>query len=79
MGDGLTREKAFLREALQDDFLFQNLDEQEQNQFIKAMKNEHITAGTKLCQQGDFSDFFCVVETGTIELPGISEKCMCIR
>jgi len=60
-------QQTFLLEALQDDFLFQNLDDNEQSQFIKAMRNEQIKAGTQLSRQGDLSDFFCVVESGTIE------------
>lgn len=60
-------EQEFLRQALQNDFLFQNLDQTEQTKFIKAMQNEKIPAGTQLYRQDDLSDCFCVVETGTIE------------
>lgn len=57
----------FLQEALKDNFIFMEMTVAECTQFIGAMQQETVTAGTKIIQQGDVGDFFYIIESGTVK------------
>ena len=58
----------FLQRALQNNFIFLDVNEAELHYFVMAMQSETIaTIGTKIIQQGDMGDYFYIVESGTID------------
>lgn len=59
-------EELFLAEALQRNFVFAELDEDELHKLIGSMMREVVSTGSKVVVQGDIGEFFYVVESGTI-------------
>jgi cAMP-dependent protein kinase regulator len=62
--DQLARIKA----AIQPNFLFRNLDEEQETDVLAAMKEVKIGAGEKIIEQGAAGDYFYVVESGKLEV-----------
>lgn len=63
----------FLKESVQENFLFGDLTPKECEQIVGAMQPAMAYAGTKIIQQGDKGDFFYILEVGTItfEVDGV--------
>jgi cAMP-dependent protein kinase regulator len=60
-------QKARLKECLCRCFLFTNLEEQDMNIVIGAMKEVRVEAKQCVISQGDNGDFLFVIETGTLD------------
>lgn len=59
---------ARIRAAIQPNFLFRNLDEEQENDVLAAMKEVTLEAGETIIEQGAAGDYFYVVESGTLEV-----------
>ena len=59
-------EREFLNEALGENFIFSDLNDQERNRLIDAMQKQIAEKGSILIKQGDLGDFFYVVEDGVV-------------
>ena len=57
----------FLKDAIGENFIFSNLNDEELNAFVGAMREEWAQNNDVICKQGDPGDFFYVVEKGTVE------------
>lgn len=57
----------FLKDAIGENFIFSNLNDEELNAFVGAMKEEWAQSNDVICKQGDPGDYFYVVEQGTVE------------
>jgi len=62
--DQLARIKA----AISPNFLFRNLDEEQETDVLGAMKEVKIGAGFTIIEQGAAGDYFYVVESGKLEV-----------
>jgi CRP-like cAMP-binding protein len=61
------KQASFLYETLQNNFIFTEMTSTECKQFVGAMQQEQVSAGTKIIQQGAIGDFFYIVESGTVD------------
>ena len=57
-----------IRSAIKPNFLFRNLDEEQEADVLAAMKEVRIGAGEMIIEQGAAGDYFYVVEEGTLEV-----------
>lgn len=57
-----------IREAIKDNFLFKNLDEEQEADVLNAMKEVSLPANDVIIKQGDAGDYFYIVEKGTLEI-----------
>ncbi|WWD16635.1 hypothetical protein CI109_101065 [Kwoniella shandongensis] len=57
-----------IRLAIQPNFLFRNLDEDQEADVLAAMKEVNIGPGELIIEQGAAGDYFYVVESGTLEV-----------
>lgn len=60
--------QAFLFEALQHNFVFQDLSLRELKPLIMAMESFTVSKGTTIIQQGDIGDYFYVLEEGQVSI-----------
>jgi len=60
--DQLRRIKA----STKNNFLFRDLDEEQETGVLNAMRETHVTAGQVVIRQGDVGDYFYVVEAGLL-------------
>jgi CRP-like cAMP-binding protein len=57
----------FLRQALQHNYLFMDLTENNLAELVDAMEPHVAEAGTKIIQQGDTGDYFYIVQSGQVD------------
>lgn len=57
-----------IRFAIKDNFLFKNLDEEQEMDVLTAMREVNIPAKDTIIQQGDAGDYFYIVEQGELEV-----------
>lgn len=57
-----------IEQSIKNNLLFRNLDEDQYNDVLNAMKEVRVPAGTQVIVQGAVGDFFYVVESGTFEV-----------
>lgn len=57
-----------IKAAIKPNFLFRNLDEEQERDVLAAMKEVSIGAGEMIIEQGAAGDYFYVVERGTLEV-----------
>jgi cAMP-dependent protein kinase regulator len=57
-----------IRAAIKPNFLFRNLDEEQETDVLAAMKEVSVEAGEKVIEQGAAGDFFYVVESGRLDV-----------
>ncbi|CAK9787138.1 unnamed protein product [Cutaneotrichosporon oleaginosum] len=57
-----------IRFAIKDNFLFKNLDEEQEMDVLTAMREVNIPAKDIIIQQGDAGDYFYIVERGELEV-----------
>ncbi|ODN97345.1 cAMP-dependent protein kinase regulator [Cryptococcus wingfieldii CBS 7118] len=61
-------QQARIRQAIQPNFLFRNLDEEQESDVLAAMKEVSVSAGETVIEQGAAGDYFYVVESGRLEI-----------
>lgn len=61
-----TEEKKFIRQALQNNFVFSSLSEREIRTIVDAFEQFSVTAGKTMIQQGDAGDYFYVMKQGRV-------------
>ncbi|GAA5871470.1 hypothetical protein JCM8547_001352 [Rhodosporidiobolus lusitaniae] len=61
-------QRSRIEKAIANNLLFRNLDEDQHNDVLNAMKEVTVQAGTEVIVQGAVGDFFYVVEEGTFEV-----------
>lgn len=57
-----------IRSAIKPNFLFRNLDEEQEADVLSAMKEVKINAGEMIIEQGAAGDYFYVVESGQLDV-----------
>lgn len=57
-----------IRAAIKDNFLFKNLDEEQEQDVLSAMREVNIPPKDTIIQQGDAGDYFYIVEKGELEV-----------
>lgn len=57
-----------IREAIRPNFLFRNLDEEQEHDVLAAMKEIKVQPGETVIQQGDAGDYFYIVESGELDI-----------
>ena len=57
-----------IRTAIKPNFLFRNLDDEQEADVLAAMKEVTIGPGEIIIEQGAAGDYFYVVESGTLEV-----------
>ncbi|WVQ78761.1 hypothetical protein IAT38_000852 [Cryptococcus sp. DSM 104549] len=57
-----------IRQAIKPNFLFRNLDEEQEADVLDAMKEVTIQPGEMVIEQGAAGDYFYVVESGTLDV-----------
>lgn len=57
-----------IRFAIKDNFLFKNLDEEQEMDVLTAMREVNIPPKDTIIQQGDAGDYFYIVEQGELEV-----------
>lgn len=57
-----------IREAIKPNFLFRNLDEEQEADVLAAMKEVTVPPGDTVIQQGDAGDYFYIVESGELDI-----------
>lgn len=57
-----------IRDAIKDNFLFKNLDEEQEADVLNAMKEVSIPANEIIIKQGDAGDYFYIVEKGNLDI-----------
>ncbi|KAH9173448.1 cyclic nucleotide-binding-like protein [Lactarius sanguifluus] len=55
-----------IRASTKNNFLFRDLDEEQETGVLNAMRETHVTAGQVVIRQGDVGDYFYVVESGLL-------------
>src|SRR6266702_110370 len=55
-----------IRGSTKNNFLFRDLDEEQETGVLNAMRETHATAGQVVIRQGDVGDYFYVVESGSL-------------
>ncbi|KAJ2288382.1 hypothetical protein IWW55_006518, partial [Coemansia sp. RSA 2706] len=61
-------QKQRIRDALDSNFLFKNMDEDSYRDVIDAMEEKHVQPGQSVIVQGGVGDYFYIVERGTFEI-----------
>jgi cAMP-dependent protein kinase regulator len=56
-----------IKDAIKPNFLFRNLDEEQEADILAAMKEVTVSPGETVIQQGDAGDYFYIVETGELD------------
>jgi len=59
---------ARIRAAIKPNFLFRNLDDEQETDVLAAMKEVNTSPGEMIIEQGAAGDFFYVVESGKLEV-----------
>lgn len=59
---------ARIRNAIKDNFLFRNLDEEQEHDVLAAMKEVQVKPGEIVIQQGDAGDYFYIVQSGELDI-----------
>ncbi|EIW68872.1 hypothetical protein TREMEDRAFT_44181 [Tremella mesenterica DSM 1558] len=59
---------ARIRSAIKPNFLFRNLDEEQEADVLAAMKEVSLDAGEMIIEQGAAGDYFYVVESGKLDV-----------
>lgn len=57
-----------IRSAIKPNFLFRNLDDEQETDVLAAMKEVKIAAGEMIIEQGAAGDYFYVVESGSLDV-----------
>nr|XP_019012155.1 cAMP-dependent protein kinase regulator [Kwoniella pini CBS 10737]OCF50936.1 cAMP-dependent protein kinase regulator [Kwoniella pini CBS 10737] len=57
-----------IRQAIKPNFLFRNLDEEQETDVLAAMKETTISAGEMIIEQGAAGDYFYIVESGELDI-----------
>jgi len=57
-----------IRAAIKPNFLFRNLDPEQEADVLAAMKEVDLREGEMIIEQGAAGDYFYVVESGTLEV-----------
>ncbi|WRT65593.1 uncharacterized protein IL334_002538 [Kwoniella shivajii] len=57
-----------IKQAIKPNFLFRNLDEDQEVDVLAAMKEVTIAAGEMIIEQGAAGDYFYIVENGTLDV-----------
>ena len=55
-----------IRGTTKNNFLFRDLDDEQETGVVNAMRETHVTAGQVVIRQGDVGDYFYVVESGLL-------------
>jgi len=58
---------ARIKDAIRPNFLFRNLDEEQEADVLAAMKEVKVAPNETVIQQGDAGDYFYIVETGELD------------
>lgn len=61
-------QRARIESSTEKNLLFRNLDEEQHNDVVNAMKEVQVTQGTEVIVQGAVGDFFYVVESGDFQI-----------
>jgi CRP-like cAMP-binding protein len=61
-------QRSRIQNAVQNNFLFKNLDEDQYKEVVDAMAEKKVTSGEDVITQGAVGDFFYVVETGQLDV-----------
>lgn len=61
-------QRARIESSTEKNLLFRNLDEEQHNDVVNAMKEVQVTQGTEVIVQGAVGDFFYVVESGDFQV-----------
>lgn len=61
-------QRARIEASIKGNLLFRNLDEEQHNDVLNAMKEVRVPQGTEVVVQGAVGDFFYVVESGQFEV-----------
>lgn len=56
-----------IRAAIQKNFLFKNLDEEQYTDVVNAMTEKPLKANTHVIEQGGVGDYFYIVESGQLD------------
>lgn len=56
----------FLQDALQDNFVFEKIPQEQQDTLIKSMEPEDAAEGDVIIKKGDSGDYFYVLESGNV-------------
>ncbi|KAF7721831.1 hypothetical protein EC973_004094 [Apophysomyces ossiformis] len=56
-----------IRAAIENNFLFKNLDEEQYQDVVHAMEEKRVPNNTRVIEQGDVGDYFYIVESGTLD------------
>ncbi|CED84731.1 cAMP-dependent protein kinase types I and II, regulatory subunit [Phaffia rhodozyma] len=59
---------ARIRLSISNNFLFRNLDDEQERDVLNAMREIKIPKGEKIIKQGDVGDYFYVVEEGSLDV-----------
>jgi len=65
--DKTAEQKTRIEKCLDRSFLFNGLDKQDLNTLILAFKEQKVTAGERVIQQGDDGECMYMLETGTVD------------
>ncbi|KAI9304824.1 cyclic nucleotide-binding-like protein [Cunninghamella echinulata] len=60
-------QRARIRSAIGQNFLFKNLDDEQYTDVVNAMSEKVVPQGTKVIEQGGVGDYFYIVESGTLD------------
>lgn len=60
-------QRARIRTAIGNNFLFKNLDEEQYTDVVNAMAEKRVAKGTHVIDQGAVGDFFYIVESGNLD------------
>ena len=61
-------QRSRIETSIKNNLLFRNLDEDQHNDVLNAMKEVRVPQGTQVIVQGAVGDFFYVVESGSFEV-----------
>ncbi|KAJ2786275.1 hypothetical protein GGI15_001642 [Coemansia interrupta] len=61
-------QKQRIRQALDGNFLFKNIDEDSYRDVVDAMEEKHVAQGQSVIVQGGVGDYFYIVERGTFDI-----------
>ncbi|KAJ1665655.1 hypothetical protein IW140_003124 [Coemansia sp. RSA 1813] len=61
-------QKQRIRDALANNFLFKNLDEDSYRDVVDAMEEKHVTNSQSVIVQGGVGDYFYIVEKGSFDI-----------